>query len=156
HLRWAVNSQPWQLPFCGDMTLSTPRTGCGALIYYLGYSEPETARFITTFLRPGMTFWDVGAHIGEYSLLGGRCVGASGTVEAVEPNPRTFPFLMRNVKANGLFHISLHAAAMSDRTGTAQFALNREPAISSLTPTRGMIEQVPVRVSTLDMLHKAS
>ena len=60
-----------------------PKGGAGALIYYQGYSEPETARFLTAFLKPGMTFWDVGAHIGEYSLLAARCVGGAGSCSRV-------------------------------------------------------------------------
>jgi hypothetical protein len=45
--------------------------GSGALIYYQGSSEPETADFIKQVLKPGMVFVDVGAHLGEYSILTG-------------------------------------------------------------------------------------
>src|SRR5665213_715101 len=96
-LRWAVSGQPWKIRLRNDIDMVAPKGGAGALIYYQGYSEPETARFLTAFLKSGMTFWDVGAHIGEYSLLAARSVGSVGHVHAFEQQPKVFEFLLRNV-----------------------------------------------------------
>jgi len=58
------------------LRIRVPHGGAGALIYYQGFSEPQTARFVMRFLRPGMTFIDIGAHVGEYTLLAAQAVGA--------------------------------------------------------------------------------
>src|SRR5262252_3759480 len=42
------------------------------------------------FLRPGSTFWDVGAHVGWFSLFASSLVGSRGLVEAFEPSPQVF------------------------------------------------------------------
>jgi len=53
-------------------------------------------------LKPGMTFLDIGAHFGYFSLLGATLVGNEGKIFAFEPTPGTFKILMKNVvdKAN--------------------------------------------------------
>ena len=40
-----------------------------------GRWEPAEERFLTTELRAGATFLDVGANIGCFSVVGGRAVG---------------------------------------------------------------------------------
>ena len=64
--------------------------------------EPGTRRVISKRLRPGMTFVDVGAHIGLLTLAGARAVGAKGKVVAVEPVPLCFDALRRALAINGL------------------------------------------------------
>ena len=44
------------------------------------------AELFVSLLRPGMTVVDGGAHVGLYTLLGSRGVGARGSVFAVEPD----------------------------------------------------------------------
>ena len=135
-LRWALTSQPWHLKLGDDLEILAPKGGAGALIYYQGYSEPETARVLKKLLKPGMTFWDVGAHIGEYSLLAARCVGAGGHVDAFEPQPAMFAFLQRNVIANGLGNVTSHCLAVSDQEGPGRLSLHPEPSMSFLNLNR--------------------
>ena len=136
-----------------------PKGGAGALIYYQGYSEPETARFLTASLKPGMTFWDVGAHIGEYSLLAARCVGGSGHVHGFEPQPKMYEFLRRNVAANGLSNVTSHCLAVSDRSGSAEFSLHPEPSMAFLNPSGFVDPALPtisVMTTSLDQFWKSS
>ena len=158
-LRWAVSDQPWHLRLWDDIEMVAPRVGPGALIYYQGYSEPETARFLMAFLKSGMTFWDVGAHIGEYSLLAARCVGGAGSVHAFEPQPKMFEFLQRNVAANQLSNVTSHCIAVSDRAGSAEFSLHPEPSMAFLNPT-GIVDlafpTISVRTTALDEFWKSS
>src|SRR5204863_4628396 len=107
-LRWAISSEPWHLRLGDDIKMFAPKGGAGALIYYQGNSEPETALFLTGFLKPGMVFWDIGAHIGEYSVIASKCVGTAGRVHALEPRPDVYEFLERNVVANGLSNVTIH------------------------------------------------
>jgi len=157
-LRWAVSSQPWRLRPGDDIEMYTPKGGAGALIYYQGHSEPETAKFVMDSLKPGMTFWDVGAHIGEYSLIASRCVGMTGMVEAFEPQPVIYEYLSLNVEANHVSNIRLHRQAVCEKVGTAELSLLQDPSLAYLTPRqRGQTEpsSVPVPTTSLDHFHRS-
>ena len=54
------------------------------------------ARELSSFLRPGDCFCDVGAHIGLVSLRIAQKLGANGNVFAFDPDPITFARLERN------------------------------------------------------------
>jgi FkbM family methyltransferase len=62
-----------------------------------GVVEPELSSFMLRHLRPGMVVYDVGAHIGYFSLLAAACVGRSGAVHAFEPTPSTASVLRTNL-----------------------------------------------------------
>jgi len=86
-----------------------------------GYYEPEIIRVFETFLRPGMVLFDVGGHVGQYSLVGSRLVGATGSVHSFEPDPRTFAWLKANVEANHLANVHVNQMALAGETGEKQF-----------------------------------
>lgn len=144
------SDRPWRLKLGPDLHLLTPKCGAGALIYYLGYSEPETAHFVRQFLKPGMVFWDVGAHIGEYSLLASRVVGPTGHVEAFEPQSDAFAWLTANISTNHLANIAPHESAVADTTQTRAFTVVKEPSLSHLAVGESM--GVPVSTTTLDCI----
>jgi FkbM family methyltransferase len=57
---------------------------------------------------------DVGAHIGLYSLIAAKKVGASGKVIAIEPDPENFRILRKNIVLNQSMNIdALECAAYS-------------------------------------------
>jgi FkbM family methyltransferase len=153
-LRWMASERPWRLKLGPDLHLLTPKCGAGALIYYLGYSEPETAHFVRRFLKPGMVFWDVGAHIGEYSLMASRVVGPSGHVEAFEPQSDTFAYLTANIGTNHLTNVTPHESAVADTSQARRFTIAKEPSLSHLA--LGESIGVPVSTTTLDFVMSRS
>ena len=88
-------------------------------IYFFGVYEEATVRWFRSFLRPGMVVLDVGAHVGQYSLLSAPCVGPTGRVHSFEPNPVTFRLLSNNLALNDFRNVSAHQLAVSDATGEA-------------------------------------
>src|SRR5262249_52484605 len=76
-----------------------PRTG---RTYFEGGGEPEVQAALTEQLRPGMTFYDVGANIGFFSLLAARILGENGRVIAFEADPEIAVRLQENVSRNRL------------------------------------------------------
>jgi len=79
-----------------------------------GRKEPETLRWIEEELRPGETFIDVGACIGNYSIYAAlRHKGLR--VFAFEPEPNSMAQLLKNVMLNEL-PISCFMIACSDQT----------------------------------------
>lgn len=63
---------------------------------------------------------DVGANVGLMTI-GFAVLAPRGRVLAVEPSPRTFPFLVRNVESAGLANVDHVQMAASDRSGTVEF-----------------------------------
>lgn len=78
------------------------------------YCEPEISSIIMSVLRPGMTFVDIGANIGYYTLLAASIVGPPGSVYAVEANPRVSNILRKNVLRAGFGNIRVVAGAAWD------------------------------------------
>jgi hypothetical protein len=65
----------------------------GGAIIRTGYYEIDTVRLIEKLLKPGMVFFDVGTHVGQYSLLASKRVGSTGEVHGFEPDPETYRWL---------------------------------------------------------------
>ena len=63
-----------------------------------GYYDLPIVRVIQELLKPGMTFVDVGAHVGQYSLLASGLVGREGPSTALSPSLR--PLLCCNTTSS--------------------------------------------------------
>lgn len=152
-LRWLVTTQPFIFPLGDKLKIAIPKTGSGASIYYFGFSEPDTADYVTSFLQTGMVMLDIGAHIGEYTLLAAQKVGSTGQVHAFEPQSHIFPILKHNVEINELSNVKLNRSAVCDRIGELEFEINDMPAMSSLrkyTTSNNSANIVPVPSTSLD------
>jgi FkbM family methyltransferase len=62
--------------------------------------EPEETRLVSSLLREGDVFVDVGANVGYFTLVASDAVGKSGKVFAFEPEPKNFSLLRKNVQVN--------------------------------------------------------
>jgi FkbM family methyltransferase len=81
-------------------------------IYFHAFEPRETER-VRAFLKPGMTFVDVGANIGYYTFLAASCVGSSaGQVLAFEPSPYAVGRLTDAVRTNHIPHIRIFPVAL--------------------------------------------
>jgi FkbM family methyltransferase len=152
-LRWQFINKPWELKFKKDLRITVAKDGLGSMLFYQGFSEPETEDFFVRFLKPGMVVIDVGAHVGKYTLLGARAVGPEGEVHAFEPNPEVFGLLERNVQINGLRNAFLHKVAVSDKEGEYDFEICEELTVSSFPKRatgRRVRKVVQVRCVALD------
>ncbi len=76
-----------------------PRTGSD---YFRGAVEPQVQEVLSKYLHAGMTFYDIGANIGFFSLLAARIVGPSGRVVAFEADPEIAGRLRENLARNGM------------------------------------------------------
>src|ERR1017187_5729297 len=72
-------------------------------------------------LDTGSIFYDVGANVGFYSLLGAACVGSGGRVIAFEPVPENLLILQKHIAMNQLTNVTVIPAAVSDRCGAGRF-----------------------------------
>jgi FkbM family methyltransferase len=90
----------------------------GRAIYEAGYYEPQTVRLFAKLLAPGMMVFDVGANIGQYTLVASEQVGPTGEVHSFEPDPTTFQWLSRNVALNKLGNVHLNETALFSEVTT--------------------------------------
>lgn len=83
-----------------------------------GAYQPHLTGLLSRLLAPGMTFVDVGANIGYFSVLAARLVGETGLVVAIEPGERNCVLLHRSATRHRLRNVRLHPYALSDRRET--------------------------------------
>ncbi|HEY2653124.1 MAG TPA: FkbM family methyltransferase [Solirubrobacteraceae bacterium] len=98
------------------------------------FDEPFETALLWRLLAPGMTFVDVGANRGWYTLLGAYRVGETGHILAFEPDTRAREVLAVNLRANPELQNRVHVfpTALSDHDGSAAFVLQPETALSHL------------------------
>jgi FkbM family methyltransferase len=87
------------------------------------YGKYEIATFEQS-LRPGDVVFDIGAHVGYFTLLASRLVGPQGRVFAFEPLPVNVEYLMRHVRANRLNNVEILPVAVGG--GMGQMSLESE------------------------------
>ena len=85
-------------------------------------------------LRPGMTFYDLGANIGFFSLMGARLVGEQGRVIAFEADPEIAARLREHVHRNGFHCVTVVEKAVWSEA-TKVFFARVDPRTS---PDRGL------------------
>jgi FkbM family methyltransferase len=121
----------------------------------LGLYEKETAGWLESELKPGMTFMDVGANAGYFTLLGSKCVRA-GSVVAFEPIPINVDIIKKHIIANGIANVIVINMALSDCSGHADFTIESNNANSHLSDVSishqisSPYKSIKVPVSTLD------
>ena len=125
--------------------------GGGASVY-INAVEPEQALRMTRTLRPGDTFFDIGANVGYYSLLASRMVGPSGRVIAFEPLLDNLEHLSRHVRLNQLTNTDVLGVACSDSSGIVTFARGANGALGRIAEN-GSGGDMLVPALTLDDFH---
>jgi FkbM family methyltransferase len=84
----------------------------------VGLYELDTYRLIRNVLRPGQWFVDVGANVGYFTLLAAKWVGATGRVDALEPDPINRGRLEMHLRENQLeSRVRVHPVAASAQAG---------------------------------------
>lgn len=87
-----------------------------------GSYEPELTALFSERVRPGSVVFDLGAHIGYYTLLASTLVRSGGRVVACEPSPRNLRHLRGHTEMNRLRNVEIVPAAVCEVEGTAHFS----------------------------------
>lgn len=88
--------------------------------------EPETTALLTSVLRDGDTFVDVGTHVGFFSSIAAALVGDEGRVVSFEPEARNFGQLKDHIALNGFANITPVNAAVGAEETTAELWVNAD------------------------------
>jgi hypothetical protein len=98
----------------------------GRFILQYGEYEKGTTKVFMKTVKKGMTFVDVGACVGYYSLIAAKLVGSDGKVFAFEPEPLNFEWLIRSISINGFKNILPIRKAVSDKNGLIELYLDKD------------------------------
>ena len=133
-----------------EMTVVYPEIASMGIARY-GFFEEGLTRSILSSLAPGMTFLDIGAQLGYFTLLASWLVGEAGQVHSFEPIPRTFNLLKTNTEKNG--NVQLNQTAVSSQSGTA-FINDYGPrfsAFNSMYPARLPRHAKPIKTVSVEV-----
>lgn len=120
-----------QGPAAGLWLRLNPRTGHAA---FEGTGEPEVQRALEQHLRPGMNFFDIGANIGFFTLLGARLVGEKGRVTSFEADPEIAARLREHIARNHFSQVTVEEKAVWSKHSVVKFSRS-DPNVS---PDRGL------------------
>jgi FkbM family methyltransferase len=124
-----------------------------AVAFATGVAERPLQGALTAELRPGATFFDIGANVGYVTLIAARLVGPSGRVVAFEPVPENVAAIRENLALNGIDWVEVHETAVARQRGRAALIISDVSAFSRLAsvnvPT-GARETIEVQVISID------
>lgn len=95
----------------------------GAIFHHHSY-EPHVTSEIDSILKPGMTFVDIGANIGFFTLRGASLVGPNGQVIAYEPNPDNCALIQLSSENNRFENIRIYQNAVAEAKQTFDFSVD--------------------------------
>ncbi len=87
-----------------------------------GYYEKLELDIFSELAKESITFFDIGANIGMYSLIANKSNSKIRSF-AFEPTPDNIALIKRNVKLNNAKKVSVIESAVSNKVGTADISL---------------------------------
>lgn len=115
---------------------------------WLGSYEYHKQKLFTRTVLPGDVVFDIGAHVGFYTLLASVLVRESGQVVAFEPMPDNLRYLREHLQLNQIANVKVIGAAVSDFIGQAGFRIGATSTQGTLSESGGL----EVETVTLDHL----
>jgi FkbM family methyltransferase len=109
-----------------NLKIALPHTNNAALLFYRGHSDECLLWLLQALLSPRMTFLDVGAHIGAFTLVGAKMVGNEGKVIAIEPLPPCAEAIRRNAAMNAMDNVKVYEGAFCNYSGKVGFKSDTE------------------------------
>ncbi len=130
-------------------------TGPSHAGYVLGTSEPLMQAAFSHLIKPGMAVYDLGAHVGFFTVIASRLVGPEGDVISCEPLPDNVEMIEYNVRLNQFTNVRTFTTAIGDRDGEARFHVSAVPSWGRLEGT-GQLDQkvdvISVPIARLDTI----
>lgn len=124
--------------------------------YAEGLYELTLQKVLAGSLSQGATFYDVGAHIGFFSLIAARLVGVSGRVFAFEADPENSRLIEQHASRSGFAQIRVLPVAVWSQSGTLHFQRALESSsrntgsVLGAPSDQGLGEAIEVKAVTLD------
>lgn len=113
---------------------------------WLGTREYKQRRIFEKTVTEGGVVYDVGAHVGFYSLLASVITGPRGRVFAFEPFADNLHFLKEHLRINNVDNVTIIEKAVADKPAKAYFA----PGIGSFDGRLAPDGRIEVETVSLD------
>ena len=144
----------WKLGLCRLFIIRFPSgikmrfypTAGSASFWVDKMSSVDDGSFVEEYLSEGDTYIDIGANIGYLSLIAARKVGKTGKVISIEPHPKIYSFLNKNIKLNNFNNTETYNIAIGNEEGVLKFSDSKSDEQNFITK-EGTIE---VRIKKLD------
>ncbi len=120
--------------------------GSGIHGYWLGSWEANLQDTLRSELAAGDVFYDVGAHVGFFSMIASRLVGETGRVYSFEPSVHTYELLRRHLAINCIANAEAHESAVGEASGVARFETHDEVGTDRVVAEGGQ----EVAITSLD------
>lgn len=118
--------------------------------YFTGrFYQEDLEDLLSTILRAGDNFVDVGANIGLVTLHAASLVGKTGAVRSFEPNPKTFARLAHNIEINGLRQCRASNCGLGTEDQSLRLNLfgRHSGRATLLGDSKDAVETVPVEIA---------
>jgi len=125
-----------------------------------GIYHPQMTKVFQGTVSKGMTYIDIGANIGYFTLIAAKIVGEEGEIFAFEPEPLNFDLLVKNIALNKYENVIPMQKAISNKDGTAKLFVDRISfgSHSLITPGKDVHsfgqDTIEVEAQTLDSFFK--
>jgi FkbM family methyltransferase len=120
--------------------------------YWTGAHEPAVQDQLLSSLKLGDVFWDLGAHIGFFTLIASRLVGPNGHVHAFEPHTENRGRLEQSLALNGTTNVSIHSEAFGSKPGPGRLRRSDSSLMWSLMSEKDTGDGELVECTTLDVM----
>jgi FkbM family methyltransferase len=94
----------------------------GSLLFAPQLSDYRELDILKRLIRPGDVFFDIGAHVGMYTLVVSQLVGEAGKVVAIEANTTNYSWLRLHCELNHTRNVKCIQVGVSDRTEKLRMA----------------------------------
>ncbi len=111
-----------------------------------GTYEPIQSAAFQRLIQPGHVVFDIGAHVGYYTVLSSVLAGPSGQVIAFEPLPANLKYLRRHLKLNDCDNVRILTNCVGEGSSIARFDDSHGTGVGHLA-NEGSFE---VQVRSLD------
>lgn len=123
--------------------------------YALGTNEPPVQAALARWLQPGDVFYDIGANVGFFTVIGAKLVGPQGHVVAFEPAPANAACVRHNLALNHFHHVTLIEKAVSSQSGSGNLMVTAYSGGATISPADAgddVVESIPVALIAIDDL----
>lgn len=156
---WKTGLSSWFLIRRENHLLRFYPSSVSATLWVDAADLQESEAFLKSYLRRGDVMLDVGANIGQLSLLASTLVGNTGKVIAIEAHPKIFGYLKGNIALNQRQNIDTYNVAIGSEEGSIFFSdLKSDDQNAVITNTPGMgiplrrLDDLPIPGISIDLL----
>ena len=116
---------------------------------WLGSYEFDKQLLFERTIPLGSIVFDLGGHVGFYTLLASELVGSNGRVFVFEPVPQNLLHLREHLRLNRATNVTVVEVAVSDRSGVVSFDEGPSSSMGHMVAADGKLQ---VRTVALDEL----